>query len=160
MDQPPQQKRTLRFAAEDELAWINERYSEIDFVPAKHGRDLVAVCEIDGEPVGLGRLVRLSATDAELGGMYIFEAHRGRGIAELIVHFLLEHATKYTSVWCLPFAHLAAFYQRFGFRDLEAEDRPPPAVTNKRAMCLTRYPQPSLLLVRKARDPAISLPSD
>ncbi|HEX8113943.1 MAG TPA: GNAT family N-acetyltransferase, partial [Kofleriaceae bacterium] len=52
----------------------------------------------------------------ELGGIWTDEAARGAGVARAMVRALLARAEMPNRpLWCIPFAHLAAFYESFGF---------------------------------------------
>jgi GNAT superfamily N-acetyltransferase len=66
-----------------ELAWANQRYAEIDFVPSRES-DLIAVAEHDGIKAGLGRITQVQERVGELGGMIVLPAYRGQSIASHI----------------------------------------------------------------------------
>jgi GNAT superfamily N-acetyltransferase len=131
-----------------ELAWANERYAEIDFAPSKES-DFVAVAEVDGAKAGLGRLVPMGPGIAELGGMYVLPAYRGKSIARAIVEYLLAHASRCERLYCIPFAHLERFYTSCGFAPVGPGDAVPEAVRGKLDWCHTRYPEPVRLLVKE-----------
>ena len=138
----------IRRAEPNELAWINARYSEVDFVPSS-AADTIAIAEVDGTRAGIGRIVKLTADAAELGGMLVFETYRGRGIAASLVAHLLARSADYRHLYCLPFAHLAPFYERYGFR-ASAPDGVgvPPAARDKHTWCNQHYEHETLFLVR------------
>ena len=142
----------VRDARAEELAWANERWAEIGFVTSPPGRDLLVVAEVDGARVGLGRLVRLPSGEVELGGILVLPAFRGRGVAEAIVGRLVRAITPGTRAFCVPFAHLEAFYARFGFtRADEATCAAAPAeICDKLRFCAATYPTPAVLMVRRA----------
>jgi GNAT superfamily N-acetyltransferase len=74
------------------------------------------VAERGGARIGLGRLVEHAPGVVELGGIWTDEAARGGGVARAMVNALLARAAPGTGrLWCIPFAHLAAFYQSCGF---------------------------------------------
>lgn len=104
----------LRTATPDDAGWINERYASVHFIPSDLARDLVVIAEIDQKPVGMGRLVPAGENAYELGGMYVFDEHRGRGIAKAIVDELIRIAGD-ADVYCIPFAELTALYASAGF---------------------------------------------
>jgi len=135
----------IRALRDDERAWANERYRSLDF--AESPADAIAlVAELAGERVGLGRLVELEPGVIELGGIWTDERARGRGIARAIVSALVERAGA-IRLWCLPFAHLRAFYESYGFA---AAPEPWPAqVAAKLADC-AKHPSPAVVLVREA----------
>src|SRR5688500_15911356 len=104
----------LRPGTADDLPWINGCYERVSFLPTKLERDTLVIAELDGRRVGIGRLVNLSDGSAELGGMYVDDDVRGRGVAGKIVERLIELAGT-RQLYCIPFAHLSAFYERYGF---------------------------------------------
>ncbi|MEW5853819.1 MAG: GNAT family N-acetyltransferase [Myxococcota bacterium] len=137
----------VRPARPDEIPWVNEHYREVDFVESRPERELIAIAEVEGERAGLGRLVSVDDENTELGGMLVLPAFRGRGIAAALVRFLLEHARGRT-VWCIPFAHLSAFYREASGFVPVADAAAPPAVREKFRWCQAHYAQPTELLVR------------
>lgn len=116
---------TIRDLRDTERAWANAQYRAIQF--AETPPDAVALVAEVAEPgharVGLGRLVAHAPDVLERGGIWTDEAARGRGVARAMVEALLSRAERIGStaqatsreLWCIPFAHLAAFYQSFGF---------------------------------------------
>jgi GNAT superfamily N-acetyltransferase len=109
----------IRELAPDERAWANELYRAIEFAPTPPDA-LALVAELSGARVGLGRLVTHAPGVVEMGGIWTEPSLHGRGIARRMVKALMARlpppeAQPREPVWCLPFAHLAAFYQSFGF---------------------------------------------
>lgn len=103
----------IRALRDDELGWAAERYREIRFAESPPGaRGFVA--ELDSARVGLGRLIEHAPGVIELGGIWTAETARNRGVARAMVMALVEEA-RASRLWCIPFAHLAAFYETFGF---------------------------------------------
>lgn len=143
---------SVRRLLEPELAWANERYEEVHFLLSS-ANDFLAVAEVDGEKVGLGRLVPVNATTGELGGMYVLPAFRGRKIAGAIVSYLLLHSP-YRQLFCIPFAHLDGFYAGFGFHPVPAETAVPCAVVEKVNWCTKEYPASVHLLMRVENEAA------
>lgn len=111
----------LRTATPQDAGWINERYASVHFIPSDFERDLIVVAEIDGKPAGMGRLVPAGEHAFELGGMYVFDEHRGRGIARAIVDELIRLAGD-RDVYCIPFADLTALYAAAGFAPSDPAD--------------------------------------
>lgn len=139
---------TVRTLLESELAWANERYGEIRFLPSQP-RDFIAVAEIDGVKAGLGRLVPVDETSGELGGMYVLPEFRGRQVAGAIVAYLLQHSP-YRQLFCIPFSHLEGFYRGFEFQPVSAGSAVPGAVAGKLDWCTQEYAAAVNLLVRVA----------
>jgi GNAT superfamily N-acetyltransferase len=161
---------TIRDLEDGERAWANALYQAIRFeVTPPDAVALVAevdgervglgrlvahapdVAEVDGERVGLGRLVAHASDVVELGGIWTDEAVRGRGLARAMVNALLTRyeRTRHAEIdrlWCIPFAHLSAFYQSFGF-NVSAPPWPP-AIAAKVAHCVEDALPDVVVLVR------------
>lgn len=134
--------RTLR---DDEHGWAAERYRELRFAASPPGtRGLVA--ELGGARIGLGRLIEHAPGVFELGGIWTDEAARNRGVARAMVAALLEQAPK-GPLWCVPFAHLAAFYETFGFE--VARPPYPGPIAAKHADCVAQHLPSVVVLVRE-----------
>lgn len=144
--------RKIRF---DELAWVNSKYTEIQFKHSDFENEIIAVAEMNSEKAGLGRLVSLSSTQFELGGMCVFEQFRKHGLAKMIVKFLLEHTQSEQTIFCLPFAHLKSFYEKFGFQDCSLRNniKIPDSVRIKHDWCNKTYDGDTLLLVKSNSSP-------
>jgi N-acetylglutamate synthase-like GNAT family acetyltransferase len=138
---------TLRTAAPDELAWINERYRSIDF-RLSGADDFQAVAEVDGKPAGLGRIVPVEGRVGELGGMLVFDEYRGTGLSKAIIGFLAQ-TTHFDFLYCLPFANLEKLYASFGFRRVDPCAGVPAKVLEKYHWCAACYTEPVLLMGRE-----------
>ena len=137
----------LRTARPEEAGWIDEQYRRAGFIPSDVTRDTIVIAELDGTRAGLGRLVPAGANTYELGGMFVDDRFRGRGVARAIVDELLRRAGD-ADVYCIPFADLEALYAASGFRRAE-EAQAPEKVREKLAWCrreLTR----AVILMRRA----------
>jgi GNAT superfamily N-acetyltransferase len=136
---------TIRDLRDDERAWANAQYRAIEF--AATPPDAVAlVAELAGARVSLGRLVSLAPDVLELGGIWTDDALRGRGIARAMVTALLARAGPGRELWCIPFVHLSAFYESFGFA-LRAPPWPP-AIAAKVDECIAHALPPVRVLAR------------
>jgi GNAT superfamily N-acetyltransferase len=129
-----------------ELSWANQRYDEIDFVRSSEA-DIIAVAELEGEKVGLGRIVPVEGNAGELGGMYGLPAYRSRSVATAVIEFLLKQSP-HIRLFCIPFAHLDAFYGGFGFVPVQEGLAVPAAVAEKFNWCQGHYSSPVRLLMR------------
>ena len=139
---------TIRKLLDSELEWANRRYIELGFLQSST-EDYIAVAEVDGVKVGLGRLVAVDALTGELGGMYVAPAFRGSKIADKIVAFLLQQSP-YQQLFCIPFSRVANIYMRFGFREVLIDVLVPTGVAHKLAWCKNEYPESVSLLLRVA----------
>jgi GNAT superfamily N-acetyltransferase len=140
---------SIRALREDELGWADERYLEIRFAPSPPGtRGFVA--ELDGVRVGLGRLVEHAPGVLELGGIWTDEAARNRGVARAMVTELIEQAPQ-VPLWCIPFAHLAPFYEDFGFE--VARPPWPDPIAAKVSDCKAQHLPSVVVLVRDPEPP-------
>ena len=149
----------LRTATPSDSGWINAAYADVHFQPSDLGRDLVVVAELDGEHAGIGRLVPAGEEACELGGMLVFDAFRGRGVARAIIDELLRHADG-RKVYCIPFADLEPIYEKAGFRRRERGDDLPEYVREKLEWCEREIPAREVILMEltSARTPD-ALPS-
>ena len=141
----------VRAASRADIEWINHRYKEVDFVPSIFEREVIAVAEYEGQRAGLGRLVTLDENNAELGGMYVFEPYRGKGIAKEIVQFLLNKGHLFQTIYCIPFEKLIHFYTQYGFVACSNLGAVPRELISKYQWCQQQYPQPTALLCLKTR---------
>jgi N-acetylglutamate synthase-like GNAT family acetyltransferase len=137
-------KITMRIPSPSELAWINQRYREIDFLPSAPN-DCVAMAEVDGKAAGLGRIVAIAERVGELGGMVVFDQFRGTGLSKAIIALLLE-TRDYDHLYCLPFSKLESLYAQFGFRRVAHLAGVPAKVLEKYQWCAEFYPEPVLLM--------------
>lgn len=142
----------LRKALKEDLPWINQKYDEVGFVHSIYEKEFIAIAEIDGNKVGLGRLVMISPSTFELGGIYVFKPYEGQGIAGKIVSFLLSHSQKNSTIYCLPFAKLSEFYLRHGFIPCTSSSGDiPKALLEKLEWCNNTYPDKVILLKQEKK---------
>lgn len=137
----------IRQALRDEMSWINDRYDEINFKHSQFDRELIAIAEVNGEKVGLGRLVTIDDRTLELGDMYVLEACRGYGIADKIIEFLLQQVNNHQRVFCIPFISLQALYRKYGFVQVSQHECIPAVLSEKYHWCNQTYEQKILMLV-------------
>lgn len=136
----------IRRIEASELNWANERYAEVDFLPSP-ATDLVAVALVDGTPAGLGRITWSGADSGELGGMYVFPAFRGSGIAGRLIDYLIAECGMKT-LFCLPFEHLRDLYAAANFSLQPPDESVPQKVLDKYAWCNSHYAKRVLLMSR------------
>lgn len=146
----------IRRSRPSELAEINARYERIDFQPSTPA-DLQLVAEHGGAIAGLGRLVRLTPTLLELGGIWVAEHLRGDGVARAIVNALIAASrdaspspTSPPDLACIPFARLAMFYGSCGFATWDPEQAPE-TIRKKLEFCERTYAEPVMLMLRRGK---------
>ncbi len=137
----------IRAAERQEIAWINDCYDQVEFIHSHFDSEIIAIAEFNEEKAGLGRLVEVDEKNLELGGMYIFEAFRGKGIAKEIVSFLLTYVKPSQTVYCIPFEHLLHFYKQCGFVNCSKFESVPKTILDKYHWCQEKYTHPTALLV-------------
>lgn len=137
----------LRRATAADANWINAAYEAIGFQRSDLDRELLVVAEVDGERAGIGRLVPAGEEACELGGMLVFDAFRGRGVARALIDELLHHAGGRT-VYCIPFADLEPVYAKAGFVTIAEDGALPEYVRRKLEWCRGAIERPVLLMRR------------
>lgn len=137
----------VRLANEEDMVWVNARYEKAGFLQSNLRKETVAIAEMGGKKVAVGRLVPVDEGSVELGSLYVEEVYRGRGVAKHIIDFLLGRADS-KKVYALPFKHLSSFYQAIGFVACAVE-RAPREMKDKFEWCRKRYPYEVTLLVRE-----------
>lgn len=138
----------IRRADRSEIKWINDCYDEVEFMHSCYDKEVIAIAEVHCQKAGLGRLVTVVEDNFELGGIYVFEAFRGQGIARKIVEFLLAHTHASKKTYCIPFEHLVGFYEQCGFELCANLEQVPKEVLEKYFWCKEKYSQPTALLVK------------
>jgi hypothetical protein len=136
----------VRQARPEEIGWINQRYDEVGFRHSDLARECVAIGEVDSVRAGLGRLVRINPTTAELSGMFVLTEFRGQGVAYTIVQFLMYRSGAYSTIYCLPFASFRLL-PTIWICPLSESLLGPEEVRSKHAWCNTvaHCPYPTLL---------------
>src|SRR5262249_29496285 len=134
----------VRAATDEDRPYIDAAYRALDFEPSSAADEHV-VAEDAGARCGVGRLVPLGGGAVELGGIFVEPAARGHGVAAAVVRALLGRAGG-RRVYCVPFAHLVGYYQRFGFVEC-AVDAAPAGIHDKLRYCQGRYPDTVAVLV-------------
>ncbi|WP_428468534.1 GNAT family N-acetyltransferase [Photobacterium minamisatsumaniensis] len=137
----------IRIAQLNEMSWVNSQYDTVGFKHSNYDNELIAIAEVNGERVGVGRLQRVEQSAAELGGIFVEKEYRGLGLASKIVGFLVQNAHSYEKVFCLPFSHLSHFYQKFGFASVRIDELVPSSIANKHQWCNHTYDSETLLFV-------------
>lgn len=136
----------LRTATPEDAGWIQEQYEKVHFIPSDLTRDTVVVAELDGRRAGIGRLVPAGEGAYELGGMYVDDAVRGRGIAHAIVEELIRRAGA-KEVYCVPFANLETLYEATGFRRIEPAGIPE-QIREKLDWCARNLPERAVIVMK------------
>ena len=135
---------SLRTATPDDAGWIQEQYNNLHFLPSDLSREIVVIAEVDGRRAGMGRLVPAGENACELGGMFVDDAFRGRGIAKAIVDELIRRAGS-KEVYCVPFADLETLYAASGFRRIEPVNVPG-EIQEKLDWCARAIARPVILM--------------
>ncbi len=126
----------VRQIKENEMSWVNSCYEKIGFKGSEFSNEFIVVAELNNQKCGLGRLVKLDEENWELGGIFVGNIYRGKGIARAIVSFLCDEIdSTYRNIWCLPFENLEEFYNDFGFNI--PKTLPPQEISDKHLWCNT-----------------------
>lgn len=141
-------KINLRFANESDMNDINSIYRKIDFKESDYENEKIIIVESNDKIVGLGRLQKVDENSSELGGIFVEDSYRGKGIAHKIVSELVDISINFEFVYCIPFEHLGMFYKSYGFVEINTLDNVPAKVSSKFKWCNEHYNQRTLLLIR------------
>lgn len=136
----------LRKALPADMDRVNQVYRNIDFLPSVYEKEYIALVTENEQYYGMGRLITIDENNYELGGMYVDDSQRGKGIARNIVMHLLNQVSAGTTVYCIPFAHLEGFYKSCGFADTEINDALPAEIKQKIGYCNQTFSAKTLLL--------------
>jgi GNAT superfamily N-acetyltransferase len=144
----------VRELGADELSRANAIYAEVGFVPSVAPRDTTYAL-FDGDALtALGRVNRYDDGAVEIGGFFVDPARRGTGLAQRIVSAVLDRVAPGVPVWCVPYQHLAKFYQGFGLMPVPPDTLIPDSITAKCATCNANSAasgkSPTTLLLRPA----------
>jgi GNAT superfamily N-acetyltransferase len=140
---------TVRELRAGERAWANDQYQAIQFALTPPCA-LALVAERGARRVGLGRLIGYAPGVVELGGIWTDPVARGSGVARaMVAELIAQHERAGAAagpLWCIPFAHLAAFYGSFGFAP---RPRPwPRAIADKVTECIAHQLPEVVVLAR------------
>ncbi|MFD0711778.1 GNAT family N-acetyltransferase [Paenibacillus sp. GCM10027626] len=136
-------------ATKNELQWVNEQYQKIGFMPSNLENETIAIVTYKDKYAGVGRIVYLNEEEVEIGGIYILDEFRGLSLANGLVDYLVREARKSNlkEVYCLPFEELKHFYGKFGFEEVDYEDKQINIdILKKLRWCLDNYEKKVLLL--------------
>ena len=84
-------------------------------------RFLVAV-DLEGRLIGCGQLKPHGSDVLELASIAVEEGHRGKGVARLLIDRLIAEAPRPLYLTCR--SSLGAFYEKWGFRELDPGEMP------------------------------------
>lgn len=137
-----------------ELGETGPIYAALGFEPSEPGVHRTFAIRDGRGLAALGRLARYPDGALEIGGFWVREDRRGRGLARRMVARVLGHAPGGHPVYCLPFAHLADFYRSFGLVEAGSPCSLPESIAAKSGACATSFPgryRAELVLVRPGR---------
>ncbi|KAF0249663.1 MAG: prolyl endopeptidase [bacterium] len=138
---------TIRLATENDLAWVNSSYQEVNFLASAFHNEIIVIAEVNSEKAGLGRLVKINDNVWELGGMLVLTGYRNLGLSKKIISFLLDQLLQVqVTVYCIPFEGLFALYNSMGFEPVSDIDTIPNKVLDKFEWCKKTYSENVLLL--------------
>lgn len=102
--------------------WNQPRGSEVDEIEAKAFP--IMVCEVDGIPIGVGRVHFNSPTEAQIRSMAVEENWRGKGIGSIVLKELEKIAIAKGAKTIMLNARDTAikFYEKHGYKILEEAD--------------------------------------
>jgi predicted N-acetyltransferase YhbS len=101
---------------------VAEFYRRAGYAGQVQATDRVLVAIEADQWVGIVRLA-LEGGVTVLRGMRVLAAHQRRGIGQQLLWAACD-ALDGRPCYCLPYAHLTAFYGQAGFRELDPQDAP------------------------------------
>lgn len=128
---------------DDSLDSANRIYERNEFLLSDAERDRTWGVVLDGEPIALGRLQQYSDGAYEIGGFWVDEAHRGKGLARALVRHALAQAPADAEVWCIPYDHLTGFYIGFGLQLIVDAQQAPASIREKLNWCAGNWSEGS-----------------
>jgi GNAT superfamily N-acetyltransferase len=112
--------RVHRWLAEESYWAVGRRREVTD--RALDGSVCVGAYDEDGGQAGFARVVSDRATFAWLCDVFVFEAHRGHGLARRMVRFAMELPELATvRLWVLATADAHGVYEPLGFAPIDAQ---------------------------------------
>lgn len=135
-------------AKAEDIDWVNKKYDEVQFQHSDPSNETIVIATVDGQKAGIGRLVKIDDKTAELGGMYVFEEFRGKGVASEIVKELINNRGQFEHIFCLPYENLKEFYEKYGFKAVDSQGNVPEKILKKYKWCNKTYDKRVLLLAR------------
>jgi len=134
---------------EQELAWANQVYASLRFVPSTSA-DRLLLARVDNQLVGMGRIVQLDEQNVEIGGIYVKESHRNKGVARRMVQRLAQETRQEPAAcWILGFRHLMSFYQSMGFDIVAKSQSWPCCVCKKVGVCGNTFSEGCVTVLRQ-----------
>jgi GNAT superfamily N-acetyltransferase len=132
-----------------QLSAANRAYEQLDFAPSSPDDQTFGIFAGDAA-IALGRLKHGGDGALELGGFWVKPELRGQGLARRMVEHVLAQVPEGRSVYCIPFIHLAPFYQSFGMHPVEVTPETPGTIRAKLRFCAAQqaagiYPAACLL---------------
>lgn len=139
---------TLKVASKLDMQLVNDTYKGIDFKESYFENEIIVMASHDEKFIGLGRLQKIDDISLEIGGIYVSETFRAKGVASKIVSKLVELSVEYENVYCMPFEHFEKFYKGFGFDNVIEIRTVPEVIVSKYNWYNEFYKSKTLLLVR------------
>jgi GNAT superfamily N-acetyltransferase len=112
----------IREARADELDRVRAAYAEWGYGAGANPEDTILLAESDGELLGIVRRTDESGT-LMLRGMQVAPEARGQGVGTRLLESFVRGLDG-RECYCIPYAHLVAFYRRAGFEVQAPEGAP------------------------------------
>lgn len=119
----PLSDAAVRVARPDEHAALAAAYQAWGYRAGIAPGDRVYVAELGGAVAGIVRLTREHGV-VMLRGMQVAPEHRRRGVGRQLLTALVDELGG-EPCFCVPYAHLTAFYGSAGFQAISGPDMPP-----------------------------------
>jgi N-acetylglutamate synthase-like GNAT family acetyltransferase len=115
---------TLRPAAPQDFPAIRRLIRQVGINPlGLHWERFILAVDEDGIMIGCGQVKQHGDGSHELASIAVVDAWRGKGVASAMIRHLMQQENSRLFLTCRT--GLGSFYQRFGFREAQANELSP-----------------------------------
>lgn len=122
MDEVSQPVELIHLTEQTDLTRVQSFYASVGYGCEINRDDRILLARVDNRIIAAVRLSR-EFDQLVLRGMYVAEERRGQGVGTRLLESTSAVIDE-SECWCIPFARLANFYSRIGFRVCEGGDIP------------------------------------
>ena len=123
----------------ERLAGANLAYDGIRFARSDPRSDRTFGWFEGNAPLVLGRIQRHGDGSLEIGGFWVRDDLRGRGLGREVVEEILVRLPREAPAWCIALRHLTRFYASFGMVEVDRSAELPCSIREKLGTCDATY---------------------